>query len=119
MGVGIHGEPGRRRVKLRPARELAAEVVDTVLADHDLTAGDQVIALLNGLGGTPLLELYIVFGEVAALLAERGVTIARSLVGNFVTSLDMAGFSLTLTKADAGLLELWDAPVATPALHRS
>ncbi|GGV31827.1 dihydroxyacetone kinase subunit DhaK [Kitasatospora herbaricolor] len=119
VGVGIHGEPGRRREKLRPARELAAEVVDTVLADHDLTAGDQVIALVNGLGGTPLLELYIVFGEVAALLAERGVTIARSLVGNFVTSLDMAGFSLTLTKADAGLLELWDAPVATPALHRS
>ncbi|OKI12194.1 dihydroxyacetone kinase subunit DhaK [Streptomyces sp. CB03911] len=119
VGVGIHGEPGRRREKLRPARELAAEVVDTVLADHDLTAGDQVIALVNGLGGTPLLELYIVFGEVAALLAGRGVTIARSLVGNFVTSLDMAGFSLTLTKADAGLLELWDAPVATPALHRS
>lgn len=116
VGVGIHGEPGRRREPLRPARELAAEVVDTILADHHLAAGDEVIALVNGLGGTPLLELYVVYGEVHARLAERGITIARNLVGNYVTSLDMAGFSLTLTKADPGLLELWDAPVATPAL---
>ncbi|MEV0534191.1 dihydroxyacetone kinase subunit DhaK [Kitasatospora sp. NPDC050463] len=119
VGVGIHGEPGRRREKLRPARDLAAEVVETVLADHRLTSGDEVIALLNGLGGTPLLELYIVFGEVAARLAERGITVARNLVGNYVTSLDMAGFSLTLTKADARLLDLWDAPVDTPALKRA
>jgi dihydroxyacetone kinase-like protein len=116
VGVGIHGEPGRRREPLRPARELAAEVVDTVLADHDLAAGDEVIALVNGLGGTPLLELYVMFGEIHALLARRGIRIARNLVGNYVTSLDMAGFSLTLTKADRRLLELWDAPVATPAL---
>lgn len=118
VGVGIHGEPGRRREKLRPARELAAEVVDTVLTDHHLTPGDEVIALLNGLGATPLLELYVVYGEVAARLAERGITVARSLVGNYVTSLDMAGFSLTLTKADTQLLELWDAPADTPALKR-
>ncbi|MEU1288335.1 dihydroxyacetone kinase subunit DhaK [Kitasatospora sp. NPDC005856] len=118
VGVGIHGEPGRRREKLRPARELAAEVVETVLADHHLTPGDEVIALLNGLGATPLLELYVVYGEVAARLAERGIAVARSLVGNYVTSLDMAGFSLTLTKADPELLELWDAPVDTPALKR-
>ncbi|WP_406088878.1 dihydroxyacetone kinase subunit DhaK [Kitasatospora purpeofusca] len=119
VGVGIHGEPGRRREKLRPARELVAEVVSTILTDHHLTAGDEVIALVNGLGGTPLLELYIVFGEVAARLAEHGITVARSLVGNYVTSLDMAGFSLTLTKADPQLLELWDAPVDTPALKRA
>ena len=119
VGVGIHGEPGRHREKLRPARELAAEVVETVLADHHLTAGDEVIALLNGLGATPLLELYVVYGEVAARLAERGITVARSLVGNYVTSLDMAGFSLTLTQADAQLLDLWDAPVDTPALKRA
>ncbi|MFD4910238.1 dihydroxyacetone kinase subunit DhaK [Kitasatospora purpeofusca] len=119
VGVGIHGEPGRRRERLRPARELVAEVVSTILTDHHLTAGDEVIALVNGLGGTPLLELYIVFGEVAARLAEHGITVARSLVGNYVTSLDMAGFSLTLTKADAELLELWDAPVDTPALKRA
>ncbi|GAA4867325.1 dihydroxyacetone kinase subunit DhaK [Kitasatospora terrestris] len=116
VGVGIHGEPGRRRAPLRPARELVAEVVDTVLADHRLTSGDQVIALVNGLGATPLLELYLVFGEVHARLAERGIRIARNLVGNYVTSLDMAGFSLTLTKADPELLDLWDAPVSTPAL---
>jgi dihydroxyacetone kinase-like protein len=119
VGVGIHGEPGRRREPLRPARELVAEVVETVLADHTLTSGDQVIALVNGLGATPLHELYLVYGEVAARLAERGLTIARRLVGNYVTSLDMAGFSLTLTKADPQLLELWDAPVATPALRWS
>ncbi|MDY0816125.1 dihydroxyacetone kinase subunit DhaK [Kitasatospora purpeofusca] len=119
VGVGIHGEPGRRREKLRPARELVAEVVSTILTDHHLTAGDEVIALVNGLGGTPLLELYIVFGEVTARLAEHGITVARSLVGNYVTSLDMAGFSLTLTKADAQLLELWDAPADTPALKRA
>ncbi|WP_043468721.1 dihydroxyacetone kinase subunit DhaK [Kitasatospora sp. MBT66] len=119
VGVGIHGEPGRRREKLRPARELVAEVVSTILTDHHLTAGDEVIALVNGLGGTPLLELYIAFGEVAARLAEHGITVARSLVGNYVTSLDMAGFSLTLTKADAQLLELWDAPADTPALKRA
>ncbi|WP_441249916.1 dihydroxyacetone kinase subunit DhaK [Kitasatospora sp. McL0602] len=116
VGVGIHGEPGRRREPLRPARELAAEVVDTILADHDLTAGDEVIALVNGLGGTPLLELYVVYGAIHARLAERGITIARRLVGSYVTSLDMAGFSLTLTKADPQLLDLWDAPVSTPAL---
>lgn len=78
-----------------------------------------MIALLNGLGATPLLELYVVYGEVAARLAERGITVARSLVGNYVTSLDMAGFSLTLTQADAQLLDLWDAPVDTPALKRA
>ncbi|KJK56619.1 dihydroxyacetone kinase subunit DhaK [Saccharothrix sp. ST-888] len=116
VGVGIHGEPGRRRERHRPAAQLAAEVVDTILADHELTVGDEVIALVNGLGGTPLLELYVVYGEVRARLAERGIHIARNLVGNYVTSLDMAGFSLTLTKADGELLELWDAPVATPAL---
>ncbi|KJS56356.1 dihydroxyacetone kinase subunit DhaK [Streptomyces rubellomurinus] len=119
VGVGIHGEPGRRREKLRPARDLAAEVVETVLADHHLTPGDEVIALLNGLGATPLLELYVVYGEVAARLAAHGITVARSLVGNYVTSLDMAGFSLTLTKADTQLLELWDAPADTPALKRA
>ncbi|MEU9132552.1 dihydroxyacetone kinase subunit DhaK [Kitasatospora sp. NPDC048540] len=120
VGVGIHGEPGRRREPLRPARDLAAEVVDTILADHRaLAAGDRLIALVNGLGATPLLELYLVFGEVHARLAGHGLEIARNLVGNYVTSLDMAGFSLTLAKADDELLDLWDAPVATPALHWS
>jgi len=91
--------------------------VAAILADQPLASGEQVIAMVNGLGGTPLLELYIVFGEVAALLEAQGVRIARNLVGNYVTSLDMAGVSITLCRADAELLELWDAPVNTPGLR--
>jgi len=117
VGVGIHGEPGRSRAKIRPAREIVADAVAAILADQPLASGEQVIAMVNGLGGTPLLELYIVFGEVAALLEAQGVRIARNLVGNYVTSLDMAGVSITLCRADAELLELWDAPVNTPGLR--
>ncbi|WP_436777790.1 dihydroxyacetone kinase subunit DhaK [Yinghuangia sp. YIM S09857] len=116
MGVGIHGEPGRRRAALRPARELVADMVDVVLAELPDT-GDPVIALVNGLGATPLLELYVVYGHVAEELARRGVRIARNLVGTYVTSLDMAGASLTLCRADAEMLRLWDAPVDTAALR--
>ncbi|NUU22472.1 MAG: dihydroxyacetone kinase subunit DhaK [Streptomycetaceae bacterium] len=116
VGVGIHGEPGRRRAPLRPARELVADLVDTVLADLPDT-DDPVIALVTGLGATPLLELYVVYGHVADELARRGVRIARNLVGNLVTSLDMAGAGLTLCRADAEMLRLWDAPVDTPALR--
>ncbi|MGI8335422.1 dihydroxyacetone kinase subunit DhaK [Actinomadura scrupuli] len=117
VGVGIHGEPGRSREKIRPANELAGTMLETILADMPLSAGDETIVMLNGLGGTPLIELYVLFGEVATRLTERGVTIARSLVGNYVTSLDMAGASLTVCRADAQLLQLWDAPVNTPALR--
>jgi dihydroxyacetone kinase-like protein len=117
VGVGIHGEPGRSREKIRPADELAGTMLETILADMPLSAGDETIVMLNGLGGTPLIELYVLFGEVATRLSERGVTIARSLVGNYVTSLDMAGASLTICRADAQLLQLWDAPVNTPALR--
>jgi dihydroxyacetone kinase-like protein len=117
VGVGIHGEPGRSREKIRPARQIVADAMAAILDDQPLESGEQVIALVNGLGGTPLLELYIVFGEVAAVLAAQGVRIARSLVGNYVTSLDMAGVSITLCRADEELLALWDAPVNTPALR--
>ena len=117
VGVGIHGEPGRSREKIRPAKQIIADAMAAILDDQPLESGDEVIALVNGLGGTPLLELYIVFGEVAAVLAARGVRIARSLVGNYVTSLDMAGVSITLCRADVELLTLWDAPVNTPALR--
>lgn len=116
LGIGIHGEPGRERRPLAPARDLAAHLVEPVLADLDFT-GAPVIALLTGLGGTPLLELYLMYGEVAALLERAGVTVARRLVGNYVTSLEMAGCSLTLLRADDELLRLWDAPVDTPALR--
>jgi dihydroxyacetone kinase-like protein len=117
IGVGIHGEPGRHRGKLRPAREIVADMLAAVLADQPLAAGDEVLVMVNGLGATPLLELYIVYREVAALLAGRGVRIAGNLVGNYVTSLDMAGASITVCKITDDLLALWRAPVHTAALR--
>nr|WP_237519862.1 dihydroxyacetone kinase subunit DhaK [Streptomyces sp. HUCO-GS316] len=117
VGVGIHGEPGRRREKLRPAKEIVATALDAILADQPLDTGDETIVMVNGLGGTPLIELYVVFNEVAAALADKGVVVARNLVGNYVTSLDMAGASLTVCRADADMLSLWDAPVNAPALR--
>jgi dihydroxyacetone kinase-like protein len=117
LGVGIHGEPGRSRVPVAPAREVAAMLVEPVLAELGDTSGDGVIAFVNGMGATPLLELYLVHGEVAALLEKAGVSIARSLVGNYITSLDMAGCSVTLLRADEELVRLWDAPVRTPGLR--
>jgi dihydroxyacetone kinase-like protein len=117
VGVGIHGEPGRSREKLRPAAELASLMVDAVWNDRPLPEGAETIVMLNGMGATPLIELYLLFGEVAARLADKGVTIARSLVGNYVTSLDMAGASLTVCQADEQFLDLWDAPVNTPGLR--
>jgi len=116
MGVGIHGEPGRKRAPLRPAAELAEELVSSILSDHDFT-GAPVIAMLSGLGGTPLIELYAMYGDVAALLEQRGIIVARALVGDYITSLDMAGCSLTLLRADEEMLRLWDAPVSTSALR--
>ena len=117
VGIGIHGEPGRRRVPLAPAREIAEMLVEPVLADLDLTGGEGVIAFLNGMGATPLIELYLMYAEVAAVLEKAGIGIARNLVGSYMTSLDMAGCSVTLLKADEELLRLWDAPVGTPALR--
>ncbi|MEU9013348.1 dihydroxyacetone kinase subunit DhaK [Streptomyces sp. NPDC048479] len=117
VGVGIHGEPGRSREKHRPVKDIVATALDAILADQPLAAGDETIVMVNGLGGTPLIELYVVFNEVATALADKGIVIARNLVGNYITSLDMAGVSLTLCKADADMLSLWDAPVNTPALR--
>jgi dihydroxyacetone kinase-like protein len=117
LGVGIHGEPGRERIPLAPARDIAAMLVEPILEDLPFRAGDGVVCFVNGLGGTPLLELYVVFNEVARILAARGVRIARSLVGPYITSLDMAGTSVTLLRVDDELLSLWDAPVRTPALR--
>jgi dihydroxyacetone kinase-like protein len=117
VGIGIHGEPGRRRVPLASAREIAELLVTPVLEDLDFTGGDGVLAFVNGMGGTPLVELYLMYGEVARLLEKAGVTVQRSLVGPYITSLDMAGCSLTLLKLDEELRRLWDAPVRTPALR--
>jgi dihydroxyacetone kinase-like protein len=116
IGVGIHGEPGRHRVPLAPASEVAQMLVEPILADLDFT-GAPTILFVNGLGGTPLLELYLMYNEVAALLDKAGVRVARSLVGPYITSLDMAGCSVTVLRADDDLLGLWDAPVRTPGLR--
>lgn len=116
MGVGIHGEPGRKRVPLAPASEIAAQLVEPILADRDFT-DEPVIVMLNGMGGTPLSELHLMYGEVAELLEQAGVEVARTLVGDYITSLDMAGCSVTLLAADDEILRLWDAPVRTPGLR--
>jgi dihydroxyacetone kinase-like protein len=117
LGVGIHGEPGRQRLPLAPAREVASLLVEPVLSDLPFEKGDPVIAFVNGLGGTPLIELYLMFNEVQKILDQHGVAVARSLVGSYITSLDMAGVSVTLLRVDDELLSLWDAPVNTPALR--
>jgi len=117
IGIGIHGEPGRHRVPLAPAKEVAEMLVEPILGDLDFTGGDGVIAFVNGMGGTPLVELYLMYGEVAAILEKAGVTVVRSLVGPYITSLDMAGCSVTLLKVDDDVLRLWDAPVRTPGLR--
>lgn len=116
MGVGIHGEPGRETATLGTAAEVAAQIVEPILADRDFTT-TPVIAMLNGMGGTPLIEQYLVWGEIAKILAGKGVKVAHTLVGNHMTSLEMAGCSLTLLSADDDLLTLWDAPVETPGLR--
>jgi dihydroxyacetone kinase-like protein len=117
IGIGIHGEPGRRRVPMAPAREVAAQLVEPILADLDFTGGDGVLAFVNGMGGTPLLELYLMYQEVATILDKAGVRVVRSLVGPYITSLEMAGCSVTLVKLDDELTGLWDAPVRTPGLR--
>ncbi|MFI8342261.1 dihydroxyacetone kinase subunit DhaK [Streptomyces sp. NPDC085639] len=119
LGIGIHGEPGRERRPMMPAAEIAEVAVGTVLDDMANTApvDGPVLALVNGMGATPLLELYGFHAEVARVLEARGVRVARALVGNYVTSLDMAGCSVTLCRADEEMLRLWDAPVQTAALR--
>jgi dihydroxyacetone kinase-like protein len=117
FGVGIHGEPGRRREKVRPASEIVAEMAEAILSDLDAPSGSNVLAFVNGLGGTPAIELYVIYNELAKQLKERGLTATRSLVGDYITSLEMAGASITLLKLDDELTELWDAPVHTAALR--
>ncbi len=117
LGVGIHGEPGRERRPAQPAAAVVAELATAILDDLPCVAGDRVLAFVNGLGATPLMELYVVYRELDRLLAGRGVTIARNLVGPYMTALDMTGCSITLLRLDDELTALWDAPVATPGLR--
>jgi dihydroxyacetone kinase-like protein len=117
IGIGIHGEPGRTRMELKPAAEIVTMLTTAVLEDLPFQAGDHVLAFVNGMGGTPLIELYIVYKELARVCQERNITISRKLVGDYITSLEMAGCSITLLKMDDELTSLWDAPVHTPALR--
>jgi dihydroxyacetone kinase-like protein len=118
VGVGIHGEPGRQRLPMQSASAVAELMIEPVLADLDFSGDDGVILFVNGMGATPLIELYLMYAEYAALLDKAGVRIARSLVGPYITSLDMAGCSVTLLRADDDMLRLWDHPVNTAALRR-
>jgi dihydroxyacetone kinase-like protein len=117
VGIGIHGEPGRRRAALGTASEIAGIIVDAVLSDLQPAAGSRVLPFVNGMGGTPALELYLLYGEVDRRLREQGLEPVRNLVGSYITSLEMAGASLTLLALDDELVELWDAPVHTAALR--
>jgi phosphoenolpyruvate---glycerone phosphotransferase subunit DhaK len=115
LGIGIHGEPGRTRGPMRPASELAAVALDAIAADLPLDG--EMLVMVNGMGGTPLIELYVMYEEVARNIAARGGRIARNLVGNYITSLEMQGFSVTVCGLTDQLTRLWDAPVDTPALR--
>jgi phosphoenolpyruvate---glycerone phosphotransferase subunit DhaK len=115
LGIGIHGEPGRTRGPMRPASSLAAVALDAIAADLPLDG--ELLVMVNGMGGTPLIELYVMYEEVARNIAARGGRIARNLVGNYITSLEMQGFSVTVCGLTGELTRLWDAPVDTPALR--
>ena len=117
IGIGIHGEPGRRRVKLATANEITEMLATPIIEDLGLKSGEQVLAFVNGMGGTPLIELYVVYNALHKILHGKNVTIVRSLVGSYITSLEMAGCSITLVRMDDELLKYWDAPVHTPALR--
>jgi len=116
LGVGIHGEPGRRRMSMTNADEIVEALVEPIVADLELGTGDRVVALVSGLGGTPQQELYIVYRFLHNFLQKQGVTIEQQLIGNYITSLEMAGCAITLLRVDEELLSLWNAPVHTPAL---
>jgi dihydroxyacetone kinase-like protein len=117
VGIGIHGEPGRRRAPLGSAAEIADIMVEAVTSDLAAKSGANVLAFVNGMGGTPLLELYLLYGEVDKRLRALGLNPIRNLVGSYITSLEMAGASLTVVELDDNLTALWDAPVHTAALR--
>ena len=118
IGIGIHGEPGRHRIPMAPADSITDQLVDPILADLNAASGSKVLLFVNGMGGTPEAELYIVYNHARARLEEAGLEVTRSLVGNYITSLEMQGCSITVLVLDDELTGLWDAPVYTPALRR-
>jgi dihydroxyacetone kinase-like protein len=117
IGIGIHGEPGRFRETIGPASQITERLMTPILEDLPFSSGDKVLAFVNGMGGTPLIELYVVYAEVAKIAQEHGLTIERNLIGNYITSLEMQGCSITLVKLEDDMVRYWDAPVNTPALR--
>ena len=117
IGIGIHGEPGRFREKIGPASQIAERLMTPIVQDLPFSSGDRVLAFVNGMGGTPLIELHLMYNEVAKLAREHGLRIERNLIGNYITSLEMQGCSITLLKLDDEMVRYWDAPVNTPGLR--
>jgi dihydroxyacetone kinase-like protein len=117
VGIGIHGEPGRKRVALAPADEITEMLMEPILTDLPFKSGEKIILFVNGMGGTPLIELYIVYRKAAQIAEKHGLKIVRNLVGSYITSLEMAGTSITALRVDDNLISLWDAPVNTPGLR--
>ncbi|MFZ3417381.1 dihydroxyacetone kinase subunit DhaK [Arthrobacter sp. 3Tela_A] len=117
LGVGIHGEPGRRRMPMATADAITDQLLEPILSDLGAGSGERVLLFVNGMGGTPLSELYIVYRHAAKLLADRGLQVERSLVGNYITALEMQGASITVLKLDDDMIDLWDSPVHTAALR--
>lgn len=118
LGIGIHGEPGREKVKLQPADAIVDTLLTAIVDDLPYAEGDQVLLFVNGMGGTPVIELYLAYNSARKFLSDKGIEVTRSLVGNYITSLEMQGMSITLLRLDEQLTELWDAPVSTIALRR-
>jgi dihydroxyacetone kinase-like protein len=117
IGIGIHGEPGRTRLPLKPADEIVEMLMEPILTDIPYKAGDEVLLFVNGMGGTPLVELYIVYRKAHEIATKKGLKVVRNLIGSYITSLEMAGTSITMLKMDDRLLKYWDAPVKTPGLR--
>ena len=117
IGIGIHGEPGRVRMKLKPADEIVGMLMEAIVSDLPFKEGDEVLLFVNSLGGTPLIELYIAYRKAHQIAEQYGLNVVRRLVGPYITSLEMSGVSITLLKLDEELKRLWDRPVLTPALR--
>jgi dihydroxyacetone kinase-like protein len=117
IGIGIHGEPGRTRMELKSADEITEMLMEPIVSDLPFKSGDNVLLFVNGMGGTPLIELYVIYRKAYQIAEKHGLKVVRNLVGSYITSLEMAGTSITLLKVDDGLVKLWDAPVKTPGLR--
>jgi dihydroxyacetone kinase-like protein len=117
IGIGIHGEPGRTRMPVKPADEIVEMLMEPIISDIPYKQGDEVLLFVNGLGGTPLVELYIIYRKAYEIAEKHGIKVVRNLIGPYITSLEMAGTSITMLKMDEEMIRLWDAPVKTPGLR--